>query len=51
MATVRFFVNASTFALQNLPSIYQLGSECFKQLFKIQIKKGGESISLEPGKN
>jgi hypothetical protein len=32
------------FALENLPSIYQLGSDFFKQLFRIQIKKGGKLL-------
>ena len=34
------FANTRTFALQNLLSIYQLGSNFVKQLFRIQIKKG-----------
>ena len=37
-----FFANTWTFALQNLPSIYQLGSDFVKQLFRIQIQKGGK---------
>ena len=39
-----------TFALQNLPSIYQFGSNFVKQLFRIQIQKRLESIILEPSK-
>ena len=42
--------NTWTFALQNLPPIYQLGSDFVKQLFRIQIQKGQESITLELGK-
>ena len=41
MKTVKFwfFANTSSFALQNLPSIYQLGSNFVKELFRIQIQK------------
>ena len=37
---VLIFGNTWTFALQNLPSIYQLSSNSVKKLFRIQIKKG-----------
>jgi hypothetical protein len=30
----------------NLPSIYQLGSDVFKQLFRIQIQKGGKELLI-----
>ena len=30
--------------MQNLPSIYQLGSDFVKQLFRIQIQKGGKVL-------
>ena len=33
-----------TFAFQNLPSIYKLGSEFVKQLIRIQIQKGGKVL-------
>ena len=38
------FTNTWTFALQNLPSIYQLSSDFVKQLFRIQIQKGGKVL-------
>ena len=40
MTTVLIFADTWNFALQNLPSIYQLGSDFVKQLFRIQIQKG-----------
>ena len=46
MTTVKswFFANTRTFTLQNLSSIYQLGSNFVKQLFRIQIQKGGKVL-------
>ena len=44
MTTVQIFVNNWTFALQNLSSIYQLGSNFVKQLFVIEIQKGGKVL-------
>ena len=41
---VLIFGNTSTFALQNLPSICQLGSNFVKHLFRIQIQKGGNQV-------
>ena len=41
---VLIFGNIWTFALQNLPSIYQLCSNFVKQLFRIQIQKGGKVL-------
>ena len=37
-----FLLIFELFALQNLPSIYQLDSDFDKQLFRIQIQKGGK---------
>ena len=52
MTTVKFWflLILELLLLQNLPSIDQLSSTFVKQLFRIQIQKGGESITLEPGK-
>ena len=46
MTTVKswFFANTWTFALQNVPSIYQFDSDFVKHLFRIQIQKGGRVL-------